>query len=162
MARRCHHIIFAELSAQLHPLTHAQAQSAPLRSPESDCAHILPHTVTQRCQMLYASPRTILEYLACHGPSATQAEALVLLGRPVPDSWPKCRRRSRLSLLRRLASNRKKSASAPKPTVEVMDRPAADRQGSTVKSRSANASAKLSVRWLQSSASKGLLSGIKD
>jgi hypothetical protein len=62
--------------------------------------------------MLYASPRTILEYLACHGPSATRAEALVLLGRPVPDSWPKCRRRSRLSLLRRLACNRKKSASA--------------------------------------------------
>jgi hypothetical protein len=51
----------------------------------------LPHATTQRCQMLYASPRTILEYLACHGPSATQAEALVLLGRPVPDSWPKCR-----------------------------------------------------------------------
>lgn len=61
--------------------------------------------------MLYASLRAILEYLACHGPSATQAEALVLLGRPVPDSWPQCRRRSRLALLRRLACNKKKSTS---------------------------------------------------
>jgi hypothetical protein len=47
--------------------------------------------------MMYANPRTILEYLACHGPSTTQAEALALLGRPVPDQWPECRRRSRLS-----------------------------------------------------------------
>src|ERR1700730_9317437 len=62
--------------------------------------------------MLYASPRTIFEYLACHGPSTTQAEALALLGRAVPDRWPECSRRSRLSLLRRLACNRKKSASA--------------------------------------------------
>ena len=61
---------------------------------------------------MYANPRTILEYLACHGPSATQAEALALLGRPVSDRWPECPRRSRLSLLRRLACNRKKSTSA--------------------------------------------------
>lgn len=63
--------------------------------------------------MNYPSPKKVLTYLASHGPSATQLEALRMLGLPnCPDRWPECPRRSRQGLLRRLACNSKKSASA--------------------------------------------------
>jgi hypothetical protein len=63
--------------------------------------------------MMYANPKAILSQLAGRGSSATRLEALRLLALPdIPKQWPECPRRSRLSLLRRLACNRKKSASA--------------------------------------------------
>src|ERR1700683_1456689 len=62
---------------------------------------------------MYASPKAILSELAGRGSSATRMEALRLLALPdIPEQWPECQRRSRLSLLRRLVCNRKKSASA--------------------------------------------------
>jgi hypothetical protein len=63
--------------------------------------------------MHYPTPKTVLTYLASHGSSATQLEALRLLGLlTCPGDWPACPRRSRLALLRILAANPKKSASA--------------------------------------------------
>jgi hypothetical protein len=39
--------------------------------------------------MKYPAPRKLLNYLASHGPSAVQVEALALLGRPdLPTTFP--------------------------------------------------------------------------
>jgi len=63
--------------------------------------------------MMYPSPRTILKYLAAHGRSTTQTEALALLQRTdIPDRFPTFARGSREALLRRLAANRKVGAKA--------------------------------------------------
>ena len=62
--------------------------------------------------MMYPSPRTILAYLASHGPSVVQLEALRLFDLPMPDRFPAYARGSKEALLRRLACNRKKSTSA--------------------------------------------------
>ena len=65
------------------------------------------------CEMRYPAPKKVLYELATTGPSAVRVEALRLLGLPdLPVTFPKCERRSRESLLRRLAANRKKSAKA--------------------------------------------------
>ena len=61
--------------------------------------------------MRYPSPRRLLYELARTGPSAVRIEALRLLGLAnCPSSWPPIERRSRASLLRQLAANKKKSA----------------------------------------------------
>ena len=61
--------------------------------------------------MKYPTPRTILKYLASHGPSIVQAEAIQMLARTdLPERWPTYQRGSRESLLRRLAANSKKSS----------------------------------------------------
>jgi hypothetical protein len=61
--------------------------------------------------MRYPSPRSLLYELANRGPSAVRIEALRLLGLPnCPTRWPECQRRTRASLLRRLAANKRKSA----------------------------------------------------
>jgi hypothetical protein len=62
--------------------------------------------------MKYAAPSKILEFLASHGPSSVQTEAIALLLAPLPSRWPVYERGSRESLLRRLAANDKKSARA--------------------------------------------------
>ena len=62
--------------------------------------------------MKYPAPRTVLSYLASHGPSAVQIEALRLLDLPVPDRFPTYARGSKEALLRRLACNHKKAAHA--------------------------------------------------
>ncbi len=61
--------------------------------------------------MRYPSPRRLLYDLASTGPSTVRIEALRLLGLPnCPTRWPDILRRTRASLLRRLAANRKKAA----------------------------------------------------
>lgn len=61
--------------------------------------------------MRYPNPQRLLYELASRGSSTVRIEALRLLGLPnCPTRWPPCPRRSRASLLRRLAANRKKSA----------------------------------------------------
>src|SRR5216684_5254399 len=61
--------------------------------------------------MKYPTPRTILKYLASHGPSIVQAEAIQMLARTdLPERWPTYQRGSTESLLRRLAANSKKSS----------------------------------------------------
>jgi hypothetical protein len=61
--------------------------------------------------MRYPSPQRLLFDLARRGPSTVRIEALRLLGLPnCPTRWPLCARRSRASLLRRLAANKKKAA----------------------------------------------------
>lgn len=63
--------------------------------------------------MRYPSPKTVLCELATCGPSGVRIEALRLLSIPdLPKSFPPCQRRSRESLLRRLAADRKKAAKA--------------------------------------------------
>jgi hypothetical protein len=63
--------------------------------------------------MRYPAPKTVLYELATTGPSAVRVEALRLMRlTDLPVTFPKCQRRSRESLLRRLASDRKKSAKA--------------------------------------------------
>jgi hypothetical protein len=61
--------------------------------------------------MRYPNPQRLLFDLASRGPGAVRIEALRLLGLVnCPTRWPVCPRRSRASLLRRLAANKKKSA----------------------------------------------------
>jgi hypothetical protein len=63
--------------------------------------------------MKYPAPRKLLNYLASHGPSAVQVEALAMLGRPdLPTTFPAFPRGSRENFLRRLAANPKKATSA--------------------------------------------------
>ena len=63
--------------------------------------------------MRYPAPKTVLFDLSTRGPSDLRIEALRLLALPdLPESFPQCPRRSRASLLRRLAANRKSSAKA--------------------------------------------------
>jgi hypothetical protein len=63
--------------------------------------------------MKYPAPRKLLNYLASHGPSAVQVEALAMLGRPdLPTAFPAFPRGSRENFLRRLAANPKKATSA--------------------------------------------------
>jgi len=63
--------------------------------------------------MRYPTPKRVLFELSTCGPSGVRVEALRLLGlADLPDKFPSCLRRSRESLLRRLAANRKKSAKA--------------------------------------------------
>lgn len=63
--------------------------------------------------MRYPAPKRVLYDLATRGPSTTRLEALRLLGlADLPVKFPPCQRRSRESLLRRLACNEKKSARA--------------------------------------------------
>lgn len=61
--------------------------------------------------MKYPSPKIVLSQIAARGPSAVRLEALRRLS-DCPDAWPDCPRRSRLSLLRQLACDGKKSAKA--------------------------------------------------
>lgn len=61
--------------------------------------------------MRYPAPKKVLHELSVSGPSEVRIEALRLLGlAELPAAFPKCERRSRESLLRRLACNGKKSA----------------------------------------------------
>jgi hypothetical protein len=63
--------------------------------------------------MRYPAPKTVLYELSLYGPSEVRLEAIRLMGLDdLPASFPKCQRRSRDSLLRRLAVDRKKSAKA--------------------------------------------------
>lgn len=63
--------------------------------------------------MRYPSITSVLYELATTGPSASRTEALRLLSLPdLPAAFPKCKRRTRESLLRRLACDGKKSAKA--------------------------------------------------
>jgi hypothetical protein len=61
--------------------------------------------------MRYPNPQRLLFDLANVGPTAVRIEAIRLLGLPnCPTVWPKIPRRSRASLLRRLAANKQKAA----------------------------------------------------
>jgi len=63
--------------------------------------------------MRYPAPKRILYELSTTGPSGERLEAMRLLGlADLPEKFPSCPRRSRESLLRRLAADRKKSAKA--------------------------------------------------
>lgn len=63
--------------------------------------------------MHYPAPKSILFDLATTGPSAIRVEALRLLGLPnLPARFPPCERRTRASLLRRLAANKQKAGKA--------------------------------------------------
>ena len=63
--------------------------------------------------MRYPAPKRILYELSTTGPSGVRLEALRLLGlADLPEKFPSCPRRSRESLLRRLAANRRKAAGA--------------------------------------------------
>lgn len=70
-------------------------------------------THPKEIQMRYPAPKRLLYELSITGPSSVRSEAIRLLGLPsLPAAFPPCERRSRASLLRRLACNRKKSAKA--------------------------------------------------
>jgi hypothetical protein len=62
--------------------------------------------------MMYPFPRTVLSFLASHGPAAVQLESLRLLDLPIPERFPAYPAGSKESLLRRLACDKKRATHA--------------------------------------------------
>jgi hypothetical protein len=87
--RRPRHAIFVSENVTPTPWFHPGPKENPLR---------------------YPSPKNLLYALATRGTSTTRNEALRLLELDLPEKLPRCERRTRQSLLRRLACDKKRGS----------------------------------------------------